>query len=166
MCIRATNVWVVPSRTSVPTYNLIFHDKIWRTLAWDFWTAIGRYHGEFGWAWTSRTRRTISWLAFAPTTLPRSVDSPRFRRSLFLSNVLFFMKDIWWLVWGIFLVAIIERKNLMDPNKPWFNLFAIIFELVSAFGSVGLSLGFPNVASFLLHPPWLCALTACRLYTG
>lgn len=54
----------------------------------------------------------------------------------------------------------------MDPDKPWFNLFAIIFELVAAFGSVGMSLGFPNVGSCLPHPPWLYALMACRLYTG
>ena len=48
---------------------------------------------------------------------------------------------------GIFLVAIIERGNLMNEEKPWFNMFALIFELVSAFGGIGLSLGFPGVRS-------------------
>ncbi|KAF9458719.1 cation transport protein-domain-containing protein [Collybia nuda] len=52
--------------------------------------------------------------------------------------------DIWWLVWGIFIVAIVERDNLMNEAKPWFNMFSILFELVSAFGGIGLSLGFPN----------------------
>lgn len=52
--------------------------------------------------------------------------------------------DIWWLVWGVFLVAIIERANLMDPDKKWFDMFRVIFELVSAFGGIGLSLGFPD----------------------
>lgn len=52
--------------------------------------------------------------------------------------------DIWWLVWGIFIVAIIERGDLIDPNKSWFNMFAVIFELVSAFAGIGLSLGFPE----------------------
>ena len=34
--------------------------------------------------------------------------------------------DIWWLVWGIFLICIIERTKIMDDeNAPWFNLFRI-----------------------------------------
>ncbi|KAJ3485808.1 hypothetical protein NLI96_g4697 [Meripilus lineatus] len=53
--------------------------------------------------------------------------------------------DVWWLVWGIFLVCIIERTKLMDEeNAPWFNLFRVVFELVSAFGGIGLSLGLPS----------------------
>ncbi|KAK0201093.1 potassium transporter [Desarmillaria ectypa] len=52
--------------------------------------------------------------------------------------------DIWWMVWGVLLVAIIERGNIMDDNKKWFDLFRVLFELVSAFGGIGLSLGFPS----------------------
>ena len=76
--------------------------------------------------------------------------------------------DIWWLVWGIFLVCIIERTKIMDDvNAPWFNIFRIgehirqlfhsstdcwgwktkwppVFELVSAFGGIGLTLGIPT----------------------
>ncbi|KAF8890777.1 cation transport protein-domain-containing protein [Infundibulicybe gibba] len=52
--------------------------------------------------------------------------------------------DIWWLVWAVFLVAIIERANLLDEDKKWFDLFRVLFELVSAFGGIGLSLGFPS----------------------
>ncbi|KAG7447155.1 TrkH-domain-containing protein [Guyanagaster necrorhizus] len=52
--------------------------------------------------------------------------------------------DIWWMVWGVFLVAIIERDNLLDDSKKWFDLFRVLFELVSAFGGIGLSLGFPS----------------------
>lgn len=34
--------------------------------------------------------------------------------------------DIWWLVWGIFVICIIERGKIMDDNNaPWFNLFRI-----------------------------------------
>ncbi|ESK82474.1 potassium transporter [Moniliophthora roreri MCA 2997] len=51
--------------------------------------------------------------------------------------------DIWWLVWGVFIVTIIERNNLLDPDKKWFDLFRVLFELVSAFGGIGLSLGVP-----------------------
>lgn len=65
--------------------------------------------------------------------------------------------DIWWLVWGIFIVTIVERSNLMDESKRWFNMFAVILELVSAFGGIGLSLGNPivrhiNYASLVTFP--------------
>ncbi|KAL0952812.1 hypothetical protein HGRIS_007037 [Hohenbuehelia grisea] len=51
--------------------------------------------------------------------------------------------DIWWLVWAVFIIAIIERHNIMDEDKKWFDLFRVLFELVSAFGGIGLSLGVP-----------------------
>ncbi|GAW07737.1 hypothetical protein LENED_009748 [Lentinula edodes] len=52
--------------------------------------------------------------------------------------------DIWWLVWGVFLIAIIERDNLLNDDLKWFDLFRVLFELVSAFGGIGLSLGIPT----------------------
>ncbi|KAH8823862.1 potassium transporter [Flagelloscypha sp. PMI_526] len=52
--------------------------------------------------------------------------------------------DIWWLVWGVFLVAVIERHNLMDEEKKWFDLFRVLFELVSAFAGIGLTMGVPD----------------------
>jgi hypothetical protein len=62
--------------------------------------------------------------------------------------------DIWWLVWGVFLVAVIERHNLLDEDKKWFDMFRIVFELVSAFGGIGLSLGVPYVS--LSHVSCVC----------
>ncbi|ESK97349.1 potassium transporter [Moniliophthora roreri MCA 2997] len=54
--------------------------------------------------------------------------------------------DMWWLCLGLFLVCIIERSSLDDENSAtWFNIFSIIFEMVSAYGTVGLSLGAPMV---------------------
>ncbi|KZT12176.1 TrkH-domain-containing protein [Laetiporus sulphureus 93-53] len=53
--------------------------------------------------------------------------------------------DMWWLALSLFLLCIIERTPLMNTNdSSWFNIFALIFELVSAYGTVGLSLGIPN----------------------
>ncbi|TXT11937.1 uncharacterized protein COLE_02347 [Cutaneotrichosporon oleaginosum] len=50
--------------------------------------------------------------------------------------------DMWWIVGALFLVCIIERPNLNDKEKwEYMNVFNIIFELVSAYGTVGLSLG-------------------------
>jgi len=52
---------------------------------------------------------------------------------------------MWWLGLALFLVCIIERHGLDDEdNASWFNIFNILFELVSAYGTVGLSLGLPT----------------------
>lgn len=58
--------------------------------------------------------------------------------------------DIWWLVWAVFIICIIERKNLLDDSKKWFDVFRILFELVSAFGGIGLSLGLPTVSCVVM----------------
>ncbi|KAI0263834.1 cation transport protein-domain-containing protein [Gloeopeniophorella convolvens] len=52
--------------------------------------------------------------------------------------------DMWWLGLALFCVCIIERHQLENEgNAVWFNIFGIVFELVSAYGGVGLSLGVP-----------------------
>ncbi|KIJ31257.1 hypothetical protein M422DRAFT_104826, partial [Sphaerobolus stellatus SS14] len=52
--------------------------------------------------------------------------------------------DMWWLATSLFLLCIVERSSLKDEaNASWFNVFRIIFELTSAYGTVGLSLGLP-----------------------
>ncbi|KAE8540063.1 hypothetical protein D1P53_004001 [Cryptococcus gattii VGV] len=50
--------------------------------------------------------------------------------------------DIWWLAFALWLVCIIERGHI-DNDQEWFNIFSILFELVSAYATVGLSLGVP-----------------------
>ncbi|KAG2043915.1 cation transport protein-domain-containing protein [Suillus americanus] len=53
--------------------------------------------------------------------------------------------DMWWLCLALVLICIIERGNLDNTEiQGWFNIFTIIFELVSAYGTVGLSLGIPT----------------------
>lgn len=45
---------------------------------------------------------------------------------------------MWYLVLALFLIAIIEKDNIQDPaSDGYFNLFTIIFELSSAYGTVG-----------------------------
>ncbi|KAI5119163.1 hypothetical protein M0805_008646 [Coniferiporia weirii] len=52
--------------------------------------------------------------------------------------------DMWWLGLALFLVCIIERSKIQnESNFEWFTIFTIIFELISAYGGVGLSLGVP-----------------------
>ncbi|KAL5425249.1 hypothetical protein PMIN04_002745 [Paraphaeosphaeria minitans] len=81
--------------------------------------------------------------------------------------------DLWYVFLGFFLIAIVEGSRLQNVSRlPWelqglsrwqqvqvleasntneyaFTLFAILFEIVSAYGTVGLSLGYPGTnASF------------------
>jgi len=53
--------------------------------------------------------------------------------------------DMWWLALALFLICIAERGQLRNPdNVSWFTIFAVFFEIVSAYGTVGLSLGVPS----------------------
>jgi potassium uptake Trk family protein len=52
--------------------------------------------------------------------------------------------DMWWLGFALWLVCIIEKDNIQDPEtNGWFTVFSCLFELTSAYGTVGLSTGTP-----------------------
>ncbi|KAL2811522.1 cation transport protein-domain-containing protein [Aspergillus granulosus] len=57
--------------------------------------------------------------------------------------------DLWYIFLGIFCICIAESDRIMDPNEPAFAVFPIFFEVVSAYGNVGLSLGYPTVSTSL-----------------
>ncbi|KAK7427030.1 hypothetical protein QQZ08_006457 [Neonectria magnoliae] len=57
--------------------------------------------------------------------------------------------DLWYIFLGIFCICIAEAGHIMDDNDPAFAVFPIFFEVVSAYGNVGLSLGYPTVATSL-----------------
>ncbi|KAI8724730.1 Potassium transport protein [Fusarium sp. LHS14.1] len=51
--------------------------------------------------------------------------------------------DMWWLVIPVIAIMIIETRNFLD--KPLeYSVFNILFEVVSAYGNVGLSMGVSN----------------------
>jgi hypothetical protein len=52
--------------------------------------------------------------------------------------------DLWFVALAWFVLAIAEGDRLQDPNEPSFNLFNCLFEIISAYGTVGLSLGYPG----------------------
>ena len=57
--------------------------------------------------------------------------------------------DLWFIFLGMFIIAIVEGHRLENTNEYAFTLFSVLFEIVSAYGTVGLSLGFPTInASF------------------
>jgi Trk-type K+ transport system membrane component len=53
--------------------------------------------------------------------------------------------DLWFVFLGFFLIAIVEGARLENRNDYAFTLFSVLFEIVSAYGTVGLSLGYPGV---------------------
>jgi potassium uptake Trk family protein len=57
--------------------------------------------------------------------------------------------DLWYIFLGVFCICIAESSRIMDDANPAFSIFAILFEVVSAYGNVGLSLGHPDVMTSL-----------------
>lgn len=58
--------------------------------------------------------------------------------------------DLWYIFLGLFVIAIVDADRLeSSADGDAFSLFSVLFEIVSAYGTVGLSLGYPNTnASF------------------
>ena len=52
--------------------------------------------------------------------------------------------DLWYVFLGLFIIAIVEGERIQNTNDYAFTVFSILFEVVSAYGTVGLSLGYPN----------------------
>ncbi|RKL03747.1 Potassium transport protein 1 [Fusarium oxysporum] len=71
--------------------------------------------------------------------------------------------DLWYICLGIFCICIAESNRIMDANDPVsttfrysssctdlaqaFNVWPVLFEVISAYGNVGLSLGYPTVST-------------------
>jgi Trk-type K+ transport system membrane component len=53
--------------------------------------------------------------------------------------------DLWYVFLGLFLITIVEGTRVGDEKDVSFNIFSLLFEIVSAYGTVGLSLGYPGV---------------------
>ena len=69
-----------------------------------------------------------------------------FIRTLIKHTFTFLVLTRTWLFFFIFLICAIEYRR-MAPIDPNITIFKIIFEIISAFGTVGLTLGYPDVSS-------------------
>lgn len=57
--------------------------------------------------------------------------------------------DLWYIFMGLFIISIVEGARIENTNDYAFTIFSVLFEIVSAYGTVGLSLGYPTInASF------------------
>ncbi|GKT48012.1 low-affinity potassium transport protein [Colletotrichum spaethianum] len=54
--------------------------------------------------------------------------------------------DLWYVFLGLFILAITEGHRIQNKD---FDVYSVLFEIVSAYGTVGLSLGYPNVNASL-----------------
>ncbi|KAL8835695.1 MAG: hypothetical protein Q9170_003234, partial [Blastenia crenularia] len=52
--------------------------------------------------------------------------------------------DLWYIFLGLFIIAVAEGNRLQNTNEYAFTIYSCLFEIVSAYGTVGLSLGYPN----------------------
>ncbi|KAM5354483.1 hypothetical protein ACJ41O_001130 [Fusarium nematophilum] len=72
--------------------------------------------------------------------------------------------DLWYICLGIFAILIAESKRVMDAGDPSFTVWHVLFEVVSAYGNVGLSLGYPAVAtSFSSQFSTISKLIVCAM---
>ncbi|KAI6838399.1 TrkH-domain-containing protein [Hortaea werneckii] len=71
--------------------------------------------------------------------------------------------DAWWIVLALFLIMIIESSSF-DKNPVVYSVFNFIFEVVSAYGCVGISVGIPwNFYSFCGSWHTLSKLILCAV---
>jgi potassium uptake Trk family protein len=57
--------------------------------------------------------------------------------------------DLWYIFLGLFIISIVEGDRIANKDQDAFSTFSVLFEIVSAYGTVGLSLGYPGInASF------------------
>jgi potassium uptake Trk family protein len=72
--------------------------------------------------------------------------------------------DLWYIFLGLFIIAWVEGDRIEDTNQPGFTMFAILFEIISAYGTVGLSLGYPGInASFSAEFRVISKLVICAM---
>ncbi|KAJ1324866.1 Trk/Ktr/HKT type cation transporter [Microdochium nivale] len=71
----------------------------------------------------------------APTTAPPSLVSQQVRGQL--------SHDVWWIALSLFLVTLIETRHTLESPVA-FSVFNILFEIVSGYTNIGISVGLPD----------------------
>jgi hypothetical protein len=72
--------------------------------------------------------------------------------------------DLWYVFLGLFIIAIVEGDRIANNKDTSFTMFSVLFEIVSAYGTVGLSLGYKGIdASFSAEFKPLSKLVVCAM---
>ena len=72
--------------------------------------------------------------------------------------------DLWYVFLGFFIIAIVEGDRISDNKDIGFTMYAVLFEIVSAYGTVGLSLGYPDTnPSFSAQFKVISKLVICAM---
>ena len=97
----------------------------------------GEVFGKYlGWHVRQQLAFDLWWLAAA--LLAMNVIEVRCNYFIFI--------HIWKHASAILITTFLQRGNLMAAdNEGWFNQFSFLFEIVSAYATIGLSLGIPTV---------------------
>lgn len=95
----------------------------------------GATHSKSGISFFGKLRRTMTGQPFEQT------------KSYFVRQQLRaqLAHDLWWIVLAVFLIMIIEGSNFQS-NPTTFSVFNVLFEVVSGYGCVGISVGLPDQA--------------------
>jgi len=73
--------------------------------------------------------------AHLPTTAPPSLVSQQVRGQL--------SHDVWWIALSLFLITLIETSHTLAAPLT-FSVFNILFEIVSGYTNIGISVGLPD----------------------
>ncbi|KAJ5594677.1 uncharacterized protein N7459_000885 [Penicillium hispanicum] len=96
---------------------------------------------------TLQTQREASCLEAGASSHPLTNDSNRsiLARGHFICQQIHaqFSTDLWWLSLAVMLISIAESDHYKS-NPIAFSTFNVIFEVVSAYSSIGISVGFPG----------------------
>ncbi|KAH3984466.1 hypothetical protein HBI56_115020 [Parastagonospora nodorum] len=72
--------------------------------------------------------------------------------------------DLWYIFLGVFCICCAESERIMSREDYAFSVFSVFFEVVSAYGNVGLSLGHPsNLTSLSGHFNVFAKLVICAM---
>jgi potassium uptake Trk family protein len=85
-------------------------------------------------------------LYHAPLSLDDHTDTKNYVISHMRNQLSF---DLWYIFLGVFCICCAESTRIMSREDYAFSVFSIFFEVVSAYGNVGLSLGHPSNATSL-----------------
>ncbi|KAG5296781.1 potassium transporter [Histoplasma ohiense] len=107
------------------------------------------YIGIFPIALSTRASNTYEQRALGIYPQDRELDEYNGKTYILahIKNQLTF--DLWYIFLGFFCICASESKKIMDPNEPAFSVFAMLFEVTSGYGNVGLSLGYPGINTSL-----------------